>query len=660
MPAPRILLSLAGRSLRRRGPLIAAAAVVSVAAVSIGTSLTAPAGAVEYVKSATVARTDFGGSPTTSGWGAPAVGGGWRYDAGSTFSTDGATGDIGLKAPGTSATAALDSVRSGDVEAGATVAISSLPKNGAAYAGVEVRKVGSTYYLAQLRVTASGTASIAVLRVNGSTASQAYVAKDAGAVRDISDGQRVSIQTRITGTDPVTVQARAWKTGSAQPAWQASSNDSTDLRIRAAGSVALWSYSSRVSGVTGFSWDDLLVDGLTTTPTTPPGTPSSTPTTTPTTTPTPTTPPTTTPTTPPVTTPPDDGGASDPTVDTSGTRNPVGAAKIGSTSYAVPAGAVFAKPSGTSGNGSSGAPIVGLQKAIDAAPSGSTVVARGGVYHETVTIPAGKRITLQSAPGEAAWLDGSSDVSGFARDGRGWSAGGWTTKFDASPTYTRGAPDGSDAFGFIDPAFPMAAHPDQVWIDGVAQTQVASAAQLSAGKFFVDYGAQKLSLGSDPTGHDVRASSLVRALTVAGSGSVIRGIGIHRYAPSVPDMGAMVVTGSGVTVENVSITDNATQGLSMESTGGVLNHVTTSRNGLLGTHANYADGLKVSGMLSTDNNTEHFNRAPVSGGIKITRSRDVKVTDSAILRNQGNGLWFDESVYDATVTGNDVIGNTGH
>jgi parallel beta-helix repeat protein len=65
-------------------------------------------------------------------------------------------------------------------------------------------------------------------------------------------------------------------------------------------------------------------------------------------------------------------------------------------------------------------------------------------------------------------------------------------------------------------------------------------------------------------------------------------------------------------------------------------------------------------VLSTGNNAERFNRAPVSGAFKIGRSRDVAVVDSAFIDNFGQGPWFDESVYNIRFTGNDVIGNTGN
>ncbi|WP_316296417.1 right-handed parallel beta-helix repeat-containing protein, partial [Clavibacter michiganensis] len=299
--------------------------------------------------------------------------------------------------------------------------------------------------------------------------------------------------------------------------------------------------------------------------------------------------------------------------------------------------------------------------AVDAAPSGRTIVVRAGTYRETVVMPAGKALTLQSYPGEAVWLDGSRTLTSWTASGSTRYAAGWDVTFDASPTYTRGAPDGTrEGWAFVDPARPMAAHPDQVWIGQAAQRQVASLAQVTAGTFFVDTAADRLYLGSDPGSQTVRASDRVSALAVRGDGSSVRGIGIRRYAPSVPDMGAVVVTGRDVTIADVAITDNATTGLSVQSTDVTLQAVTSARNGMLGIHANYADRLRASQLLVADDNTEGFNRAPVSGGFKITRSRDVDVIDSAFLRSAGNGLWFDESIYDATVAGNDVLANTGN
>jgi len=65
-------------------------------------------------------------------------------------------------------------------------------------------------------------------------------------------------------------------------------------------------------------------------------------------------------------------------------------------------------------------------------------------------------------------------------------------------------------------------------------------------------------------------------------------------------------------------------------------------------------------MLADHNNTEHFNRAPVAGGFKVARARDITVLNSNFLNNDGNALWFDESVYDAKIANSDIVGNSGN
>ncbi|GLZ04901.1 hypothetical protein Acsp03_23670 [Actinomadura sp. NBRC 104412] len=345
-----------------------------------------------------------------------------------------------------------------------------------------------------------------------------------------------------------------------------------------------------------------------------------------------------------------------------GTATAAGAVTVGTAAYEVPEKATVVSPSGDdTAAGTMGAPLRTVGKAIALAPSGGTIVLRGGTYHESVTIPPGKRLTVQSHPGEAAWFDGSSPVDGWTRDGDAWVKDGWTARFDASPSYTRGAPPSDDPdFQFIDPAHPMAAHPDQVWIDDVAQRQVSSRDEVTAGAFYVDERAGRLYLGSDPRGRTVRASTLGIAITIGGDGSALRGVGVRRYAPSLPQLASVRVTGSGVSVENVAVTDSATTGLSVVGPHARVRRVTLTRNGMLGVHGNQADDLRLERVRSTRNNLERFKQAPVSGGVKVTRSRGVTVTGSVLSGNLGKGLWLDESVHGITVTGNRVARNAGH
>ncbi len=240
---------------------------------------------------------------------------------------------------------------------------------------------------------------------------------------------------------------------------------------------------------------------------------------------------------------------------------------VGAARYAVPARAIVVSRSGRdSAAGTRSAPLRTLTHAVAVAPAGATIVLRAGSYHESVVIPSTKRLTIQAWPGEAVWLDGSVPVTGWASSRGLWTKTGWKVKFDASPTYTRGAADNTGAnWGFVDPSHPMAAHPDQVWINGAPQRQVRSKATVVPGTFYVDYAAGQLWLGSNPRGKAVRASDLVRALMIRSAGSVVRGVGVRRFAPSVPDMGAVTVENNGVLIENVAITDSATTGLHVGS-----------------------------------------------------------------------------------------------
>lgn len=337
-----------------------------------------------------------------------------------------------------------------------------------------------------------------------------------------------------------------------------------------------------------------------------------------------------------------------------------GADALGSTSYPVPSQSLFVSTTGSDTNaGTQAAPLKTVAKALSKAASGSTVVLRAGSYHESVTVPTNKQLTIQNFPGEAVWLDGSSVVTGFQKSGSTWVKSGWTAKFDSSPTFTKGAADGTAVgWQWVNPAHPMASHPDQVWIGSTKLAQVASRSQVTAGTFFVDYGSNELVVGSDPNSSQVRASDLGIGLTIVGPNTTVRGIGVRRYATSVPDMATVRAMARGVTLENVVVSDNATQGVTAYAANVTLRKVTSKDNGLTGFHAHQSDSYVADRVLSEGNNSEHFNVAPVSAGLKISASRGITVKDSEFRDNDGTGLWFDESDYDVRVTGNTIANNT--
>lgn len=575
------------------------------------------------------------------GWGEADEGGRYAVTGETDLRVEDGVGVVTLPRPGSSRSASLTQARPQDLTASVDVLAPSPVKYGSGvYVALHLRANGGFYYRALLRFAADRQVFLSLARFDGSDERRLELAPETTVAKGVRPGQRLAVAVTVTGSAPVELTVVVQR-GSGGPV-TVRGTDTAAARLVGGGGLTLWTYvggKSEANKQIGFDnlnvrslLSDALDDGTGSLGLEAPGAPP----------------------------PPagdDDGAAPE---DAAREQDVAGSRPLGSTRHPVPLGAFFVAPDGSDrATGTREDPWRSIQHAVDQVRGEGTVVVRGGTYHESVGLPAGKRITLQAAPGEVVWLDGSSAVTGWQRSGRTWQVG-WEHFFDSSPTYTRGEPDGTTAgWRFVDPAHPMAAHPDQVWVDGEAQAQVGSADEVVDGTFFVDRRSRALVLGTDPTRRSVRASTLATGLAVVGAGDVVRGIGIRRYATSVWQMGAATVYGADVLLEDLVVVDNATTGLTVGSTGVELNRLTAERNGLMGLHAAQADGLRVRSVAVARNNLEHFNRAPSAGGMKIGTSDAVEVRDSSFTENDGHGLWFDESSTEVAVTGSRVERNTG-
>ena len=109
-----------------------------------------------------------------------------------------------------------------------------------------------------------------------------------------------------------------------------------------------------------------------------------------------------------------------------------------------------------------------------------TIVLREGVYHESVKAETNRSATIQNYPGEAVWFDGSVPVTNWTASGSTWQSTGWTTEF--SSLMGGGATYKNQFLA----ANKVAPDPDQVFINGAALKQVATAAEVVAGTFAVN------------------------------------------------------------------------------------------------------------------------------------------------------------------------------
>ncbi len=126
-------------------------------------------------------------------------------------------------------------------------------------------------------------------------------------------------------------------------------------------------------------------------------------------------------------------------------------------------------------------------------------------------------------------------------------------------------------------------------------------------------------------------------------------------------MGAVTIEQPGVKFENVVIADSATTGLSVQRDDVTPDQGDRSRDrACSASTAGYADNLTLTKVLSTKNNDEHFNIAPVFG------RRQARVTAAAspwwrrqFSGNYGHGFWEDMSVYNSVFRQSDFSDNVG-
>jgi hypothetical protein len=342
----------------------------------------------------------------------------------------------------------------------------------------------------------------------------------------------------------------------------------------------------------------------------------------------------------------------DPVLYPVGTYDGNGNVFIVDTNYAIPAGAYYvATTGGDGGSGSLTSPWRTLQKAVSSAPNGATIVLREGTYRESASFSS-KKLTIQPYPHEKVWMKGSLVVTGWVQEGSIWRKDGWTYELR------------SDADSrAIDPNFPMAGHPDQVFVDGKALKQVGSLSGVGSGSFFVDYATDKLYIGANPSGHQVEATAYKMGLVINNaSGSIVRGLGFAHYGPGYDpaEKGALRVTGSGVQLLDNTFAWNATQGFLLLGPDAVVRGNTMAYNGLDGGGGYKADRILFERNAIAYNNQEHYKTSWAAAGSKSAGMRNGIWRDNLVEKNLAHGLWCDIDCYDNVYVRNTLRDNQGH
>ncbi len=330
---------------------------------------------------------------------------------------------------------------------------------------------------------------------------------------------------------------------------------------------------------------------------------------------------------------------------------------IADSNYAIPAGAVFVSSSGNDANaGTSSSPKKTVSAAVTAAPSGGTVVVRAGTYRGSIGVVT-KRITIQAYPHEKVWMKGSTVTTGFVTSGAFWKRS-WTSTLCAT-CYASTA---------LDPLYPAAGSPEQIFLSGIPLTEVTNQSGLGAGKFWLDRTTATMWIGSSPTNKTVEITThrYFVNFASAAAGSALKGVGISHFGSHYnTDLPAMVISSAANTsFDRNTFAWSASRGLAVFAAAPTITNNLFVNNGMNGLLANTADGMSFTGNRISASNVEHFAIAAASTAVvaaaKITSTRGAMFSNNIFSDNIATGLWFDISTSLLTIVHNTSVRNASH
>ncbi|MCM3778117.1 PKD domain-containing protein [Microbacterium hydrocarbonoxydans] len=189
-----------------------------------------------------------------NGWGTADLGGAWTLrGTASRFSVNGGLGKIALPASAANTVYAdLNGVSSTNTRIDSVFSVDSLVEG--QYVALVGRRVGTTNYIARLRMQADGGVKLYLLQ-DGATS----IAPALQVPVTIVPGEKYVLSMEVTGTNPTTVKAKLWKQSDAEPAtWQREGTNSL-AALQAPGAISVFTYVPSTTAGGGVSFDSITV-----------------------------------------------------------------------------------------------------------------------------------------------------------------------------------------------------------------------------------------------------------------------------------------------------------------------------------------------------------------------------------------------------------------
>lgn len=324
---------------------------------------------------------------------------------------------------------------------------------------------------------------------------------------------------------------------------------------------------------------------------------------------------------------------------------------------------IFVSPNGSdSAAGTQNAPFATLSKAISSAQSGSTIVLRGGTYRQGGFV-INKSLTVIAYPGETPSFVGADSAN------TGWTVSGNT----AYRNYTsRPVTDGSgikvtECQNLSSSC--IGKFPDQVWSGDRMLRQVESVSAVTDDTFFVDRANNRVYVSKNTSSSgNVEISNRARFAIVNAPDVTLKGFRVIRYANGAAENGVILFDGRAdrAVLDNMYVADSSFKAVAFapngsdKNEGSTVRQSTVTRSNWMGVTAFATDGFTMDKtVVSNLNPYNEFTTSPASGALKTSRTWNTKVTNSRIINNKSQGLWFDQSNYNVEVANNHIDNNSG-
>lgn len=310
--------------------------------------------------------------------------------------------------------------------------------------------------------------------------------------------------------------------------------------------------------------------------------------------------------------------------------------------------------------GTSTAPFATLAKAYSSSSANDTIVVREGTYRQGNLTTSSKSVRIIAYPGEVPTFNGAQTLPD------GWLSEG-SLQYHS---YTQPTPGDGSGITFstgVNLNDPMGYYQDQVWVGNTQLKQVATKAEVTDGRFYVENSANKrvyLS-SSDVAKGAIEATQKDLFMTINAPGMVVEGIQVARFSNSGAQGGVISVATDNTTLRNVEIYDSAFIGLLYNGSSRIISNnlaknITVSSSNWMGVSDFFTDYLTLDSVKLTNmNQFNEFTFSPQSGGIKANRTWYTKVINSQVNDNKSHGIWFDQSNYKIEIANNVVTNNAG-